>query len=238
MLRVITNKSNNLIHINGKTSYHILDLDDSLQHECYHSSYIIHTQPLYSLPLINKKSKECIQKYKSMITQFNNTYPIHLHTYKYLSNYTTIQGTNTLLPVTYPIDNFYVNLELSSLNVPRNIINMQANNTLENYFMSNVIKPTDYHNKTYMHIAYINHFIAGATKFSNIQIYDAITHDEFDIIYTGSNTEIMPSFGFKDYELNKLPINGIIIVERCCYGITNNNALNYNVLNQCHIYII
>lgn len=76
----------------------------------------------------------------------------------YLANYASP-------PVDYAIKTFYQSIALST---PQNA---QADNTQENYFMSDPIMVNDYREE-YLHILYANQNKLGAALTSNVQIYD------------------------------------------------------------------
>jgi hypothetical protein len=194
---------------------------------------------------------------KQDISIFNYNYYSSFNTEKYLSNYTTLYGTTTPYNVNFAITNFYIDANLVNYNPSLNIEQMEANNTCENYLMSIRIptSPITYNDEPLiLFILYLNQNSVGYVCTSNIQVYNGQTSNIIDngSILTGPDLPMLtnpnyphpidntfPLYGIESYTLQSLNSQApnLIICERLSYGLVNNNAVNYNSIHSCSVYI-
>jgi hypothetical protein len=186
------------------------------------------------------------------------------YVYPYESNFVT-----PLLPViSTAIQSFYDSIDLlvasaSNSHTPRLPTNLQANNTGENYFMSNRIPTTPTYsggNELFLYVLCLNQNSAGAGLTSNVQIYNAITTNEIPngSIYTAPNLPNMNSNNpypfasaleksrFSDYYLYSYSLvdlnaetqgNALIVVERISYNPVNYNHTFYNSVHAAQLFV-
>jgi hypothetical protein len=233
----------NTIKINRYCKTSINTMSD-ITNNYYTSNKIIYTLPPVYPPISNNETSEVINQFNivvNKVTELISNQVTYL-TYPYLSNYTNPN-------ISYGLTNFY---ESISLPTP---INMQANNTGENYLMTNPIPVTDNTSTTYLFIIYLNQNSSGGGITSNIQIYNANTNNEINggLINTAPNIPSFISQRFP-YPINTLPPYGIyitsmtdlysqtngvdiIITERICYSKDNFNYTNYNLLTPSKIFV-
>jgi hypothetical protein len=190
----------------------------------------------------NDSTQIIINSYTQIKTYLNGFFSTIYTVYPYLSNYTDPS-------VNYAIDSFYV-----SNNLPRPI-NIQGNNTCENYYTSNPINIVNDMSQ-YIYILYLNQYSAGAGITSNIQLYNSTSHNEITngSIISGPNIPTMSTTNYPYPTTNDLPVYGIYglsmasiytetsgdsidVTERISYGLTNFNYVNYDSINTTVIYV-
>jgi len=239
--------------INTYISTAIYTIQDTSSLSYYNSNDIIISFPPVYPPISNSQTQQNINTFNQILSQIpsiigSNSPPYLL--YNYLSNY-------VVPPVSNAIQSFYDSISLQKLSPPRKPINIQANNTCENYYLSNIIPTTN--NEQYLYIVYLNQYLSGAGVTSNIQIYDSITHNQIpdgtietapDLPAMDENNYPFPSqsesnlfapYGIFGYPMSKLYIDtsgsSLIITERICYGQQNFNHVVYNDVNTANIFI-
>jgi hypothetical protein len=240
--------STSYINTYMKTSIHTI-LNMAPQ-KYYTSSEIMFSYPIVYPPISNSSTT-------SVITDFNDianivygsiTNPTTYPEYEYLSNF-------VVPPVNYALQSFYDSINLQNLSPSRTPIDIQANNTCENYFITDSIPVTN-DSTSYLFIVYLNQYSSGTAITSNIQIYNNTTHNEITggIIYTGPNLPAMINnsypfpasnipylYGVYIYPMNEIynQTNGesILITERMSYGQTNYNHVVYNDITTSQIYV-
>lgn len=219
----------------------------------YTAKEIMDTLPKVYSPIKNVSTKSVIDVFQSINTYFPTliNYTQKYVGYKYLSNFADP-------PVNYAIISFYDSLKLQTLTPPRTPLNIQANNTRENYFITNPIQTT-LSNAMYLYVVYINQYLSGAGITSNIQIYDSDTKNiiKNGTIITGPNlpsmlNDIYPfpknsevkkysPYGIYGIPMTKLYKNtkggSVLVTERISYGQTNYNYVRYSEITQSVIYI-
>lgn len=226
-----------------KTTYNIdKSLNTTNLSNFYSSAEIIQTYtPVYNA-ISNDSTQTIINSYTQIKTYLNEIFSTIYTVYPYLSNYTDPS-------VNYAIDSFYVSIDLP---IP---INIQANNTCENYYTSNSIN-IENDVSQYIYILYLNQYSSGAGITSNIQIYNSTTHNEIEngSIISGPDIPTMSTNNYPYPTSNDLPVYGIYglsmaavyaetdgdnidIAERICYGLTNFNYVYYDSVNTSIIYV-
>ena len=237
--------SNNTISLNRyiKTSYNINNfLNTKNLNEFYSSSEIINSFPVVYSPISNSSTTKILNSYAQIKIYLEEIFTSIYIVYPYLSNYTDPS-------VNYAIDSFYVSVNLE------NPINIQANNTCENYYISNAI-PIVNDSSKYLYILYLNQYSSGASITSNIQIYNYITHNGIanGTIITGPDMPFMSNTNYPYPISNDLSIYGIYgipmltlynetngdsinVTERVCYGLTNFNHLDDESVTTTVIYV-
>ncbi len=234
-------------------------------HKYFTSKKIIKSLPQVLPPITNANTVNVITNFVNIKAYITSLFSTIYLAYPYLSNYTTLLGTATPAPVNFALTDFYVDFNLQKLTPPRNLINMQANNTGENYFMTNPISVATINNESneplYLYILYINQNSSGASLASDIQIYNSTTHNEIvhGHIRTGpflppmdyvnypypTEEEIAKysDYGLYVYDMRYLNIvandgaDNLIFVERCAYNPTNLNQTIYSDINVITIYV-
>lgn len=212
------------------------------------SKEIIDTALPAGTPEKKPNNLETVKQYISLEKYLDATFPSDnkCQLYPYLSNFTDPE-------VDYAIQSFYDSIELP---VP---INVQANNTQENYFMSDNVNIVD-SEVLYLHILFANQNATGAALTSNIQIYNGDSTHSLINLANGTTGLIktapdLPSFSesdypyvgqaalakFKDYGIvsikmseiieNNPGLESVLIVERFSYNPKN---LNYTEYKDCH----
>lgn len=120
---------------------------------------------------------------------------IHHVVYPYMSNFANP-------PVHYPIISFYDSIKLGKP------VNIQANNTQENYFMSNIIHFDDHNSDDYLHILFANQAALKAALTSNVQVYTSNPNSHGCINWPNGNSAIintaadLPAFSSDNYPHN------------------------------------
>jgi hypothetical protein len=219
----------------------------------YNSNQIISSFPPVYPPVSSSSAQTNINIFNQLLSQFpsliNSTNPPYI-LYNYLSNY-------VVPPVDNAIESFYDSVGLQNLTPPRSPINIQANNTCENYYLSNIIPTVS--GQQYLYIVYLNQYLSGAGITSNIQIYDSVSHNIIPngTIETASDLSAMsqPNYPFPSQsEISQFAPYGIfgypmaslyfdtsggslIITERICYGQQNFNHVIYDDVNTAQIFI-
>jgi hypothetical protein len=166
-----------------------------------------------------------------------------------------------------PINSFYAAVGLLSLHPPRAVVELQANNTQENYFMTERIELVPPGRSgaaaglAQLVVVYLNQAASGSGLTSNIQIYDADTHNRIPFestILTGPDLPPLaadnypvppaarsvhqqsPVCGAQSYDVDALVAAGVTAVyvcERVCYGQQNlNHVLDVSVV-QSRVFI-
>ena len=188
----LVDSSSIITNINSymKSSYFINNTD-STYNTYFTSKQIIESFPPVYPPLSNPSTIKVVNNFNNIETYLDTIFTNKNIVYPYLSNIVDP-------PTNFAIQNFYDSINLPNLTPPRDPINIQANNTGENYFLSNGISTVDDTKSLYLYILYLNQNSAGSGITSNIQIYDTLTHNEiFDgTIYTAPN---LPPFTYFDY---------------------------------------
>ena len=225
-------------------------------------NFIILSLPPSLIPSPNKFQQNIIKKFLSIqqsISIFKKSIPtfINYKVYKYESNYTTLIGTTTTYDIKYAITNYYKNLDLENQDPPLNLVNLEANNTCENYLLSNkiVTSQNSYdRDPLILFILYLNQNKVGYVCTSNIQIYNAETSNIINngTILTSPNLPVLnnpkfpqplkntlPPYGIEAYKLASIneEADNIIVCERLSYGLKNNSAVNYDSIYSCNTYI-
>jgi hypothetical protein len=254
LLRIGTLGSPDLnVVINKYMSTSIYTIQDTTFLTYYNSNDIIESFPPVYPPISNSTTQNNINIFNQILSQFpsliNSTQSPYL-LYNYLSNY-------VVPPVSNAIESFYDSVNLQNLSPPRKPINIQANNTCENYYLSNII-PIE-NNQQYLYIVYLNQYLSGAGITSNIQIYDGVTHNQIpngtietaqdlpsmdETIYpfpSQNESSKFAPYGIYGYPMSQLyndtSGNGLIITERICYGQQNYNHVIYDDVNTAKIFI-
>jgi len=254
LLRIGTLESpdlNKVINTYMKTS--IYTIQDTTDLTYFNSNDIIATFPPVYPPISNSTTQQNITVFNQILNQFplliSSANPPYL-LYNYLSNY-------VVPPVSNAIESFYDSVGLQNLSPPRSPINIQANNTCENYYLSNII-PT-LNNQQYLYIVYLNQYLSGAGITSNIQLYDSVTHNQIpngtietapDLssmdqnIYpfpTQQESSLFAPYGIFGYPMSMLYNDtsggSLIITERISYGQQNYNHVIYDDVNTARIFV-
>lgn len=182
-----------------------------------------------------------LESYNTKINYYINNGYMQINTWLYLQN-------QPIPPVNYAFQSFY---DAISVNPS---INLQANNTGENYFNSDFIDLTQYTNKNLIIIA-VNQNKFGYGIHSNIQIYNK---NNLNVIQNGSylTSPQIPPISSKNYpfvEINDLPtiqtiildvntilstgVTSIIIIERVGYNPINFNHSDYYLIPKFSVFI-
>ena len=223
------------------TSYNTdttLDINDTANY--YDSTEIIKGYPPVYEPDLTQDANKVIANYNNTISHVNDIFKKKYIGYPYYSNFAG---------VTYAIDDAYKSM---ALHPP---LNINANNTCENYFLSDKLSIQSDSNE-YIYILYLNQKSAGAAVTSTIQIYDIKSNAiKNGIIQTGPKIPTMNTSGYPKSAQNTLPAQGmygisikdiynenngtdtIVISERISYGLKNYNQLKYSSINSMQIYI-
>lgn len=231
-----------------KTSIHNMSTID--QPSYYTSSDIISSFPFVYTPVSNENTIVVINEFNSVVNGVSTliSNPESYILYPYLSNMVD--------PViNYAVQNFYDSINLKNLNPPRTPINVQANNTGENYLMSDAV-PVSNLSDSYLFIICLNQYSSGAGITSNVQIYNNITHNEIEngIIITGPslpqfisdnfpfpNSNTLPPYSLYIYSMPYLYANtngtSILITERISYGQTNYNHIVYDSITTSKVFV-
>jgi len=239
------NDSTPYINTYMKTSIHTIS--NMAPQNYYTSNEIISSYPIV-YPIISNSS--VIKDFKDIanIVYSSISSPNNYKGYPYLSN--IVDPT-----VDYAIQSFYDSVNLQYLSPPRTPINIEGNNTCENYFSTDPITVTN-DSTSYLFIVYLNQYSSGVASTSNIQIYNSVTQNEITggIIYTGPNlpaminksypfssTNIAP-YGVYIYPMNEIysqtNIDPIAIIERISYSQTKNyNHVLYNDITPSQIFV-
>lgn len=208
----------------------------------YDSKEIINSYPQVDEPDLTPDANKVIANYKNTITYVSGIFTKQYIGYPYYSNFADPQ-------VTYAIDDAYKSMKLP---IP---LNINANNTCENYFLSDKLSIQSDSNE-YIYILYLNQKSAGAAVTSTIQIYDIKSNAiKNGIIQTGPKLPTMNTSTYPISAQNTLPAQGmygismkdiynennetdtIVISERISYGLKNYNQLKYSSINSMKIYI-
>jgi hypothetical protein len=184
---------------------------------------------------------EVINQFKSIEAYLDSVFTTGKNLlYPYLSVFTDP-------PVNYAIQSFY-----RSINLPKPI-NAQANNTRENYFMSELINIEDSPD-LYLYLLFANQNATGAALTSNIQIYNgdpshasiqnglittspdlpSFTEENYPFV---SHVELSQysDYGIASFNMSEIVnsnpgIENLLVVERFCYNPGN---INYTIYNLC-----
>ena len=208
----------------------------------YDSTEIIASYPQVDEPDLTQDAKNVITNYNKTITYVNSIFSKKYIGYVYYSNFADP-------PVSYAIDDAYKSMKLP---IP---LNINANNTCENYFLSDKLSIQS-DSDDYIYILYLNQKSAGAAVTSTIQIYDIKSNAiKNGIIQTGPKLPTMNTSTYPISAQNTLPAQGmygismkdiynennetdtIVISERISYGLQNYNQLKYSSINSMKIYI-
>ena len=204
----------------------------------YNSLYIVSKfqKPLY--PILNQNNTKIFYQFDQINTYFLN---LNIYTkyslYKYISNY---------FSVNYAIQNFYDAISVTP------IAQLNANNTGENYFNSEIFTTSNYNNTFYFYIIALNQ---NKTKFaltSNVQIYDKSNNSSIETINTSPelppiSSKIYPKVNIDNFPIFtgiSLPINSLItnnigmfnFIERLSYNPINYNHSDYNYVKTSLIF--
>ncbi len=204
------------------------------------STQIIASYPTVYEPELTQDAKNVITNYNKTITHLNGIFPKKYIGYPYYSNFAG---------VSYAIDDAY-----KSMALPKPL-NINANDTCENYFLSDKISIQS-GSSDYVYVLYLNQKSAGAAVTSTIQIYDIKSNAiKNGIIQTGPKIPTMNTSNYPISAQNTLPAQGmygismkdiynenngtdtIVISERISYGLKNYNQLKYSSINSMKIYI-
>ena len=212
------------------------------------SQEIIASYPKVYSAISDEKIEKIITSYNEIKSYLNSIETLIFNkVYPYFSSYASP-------PVDFAVQSFYDSINLQNLNPSRNPLDILANNTCENYFMSNPINVTNTVNIN-MYILYINQYDAGASCTSNIQFYDIENTSEIFTIYSAPDLPSMndPNYpipkkddlkNFPPYGLYVVPFkelklqsDTIVVTERISYGLINANHIEYNTIVPMCIYI-
>ena len=208
----------------------------------YDSTEIIASYPPVDEPDLTQDAKNVITNYKNTIKYVNDIFTKKYKGYPYYSNFANPQ-------VDYAIDDAYKSMALFKP------LNINANNTCENYFLSDKI-PIQSSSSDYVYILYLNQKSAAASVTSTIQIYDIKSNAiKNGIIQTGPKLPTMNTSTYPISAQNTLPAQGmygismkdiynenngtdtIVISERISYGLINYNQIKYSSINSMKIYV-
>lgn len=203
-----TNEENTqFIQENIRFKYYKL-ISDTCNQETFTSDEIQNTlQPSGPAPV----NIGVAAQFDGIKTELNSQGLTQYPLYPYLSNFTTPK-------VDYPIISFYDSIELHKP------VNCQANNTKENYFMSDVIHFDSANDNDYLHILFANQSALEAALTSNVQIYTSDPNKHGCINWPDATPAIintapeLPPFSATHYPHNGLgdPTQGGLYP---CYGI-------------------
>lgn len=196
---------------------------------------IIKTLPVQPFPTPSSSHLTLSSQYKSITNLFSKY--MKYKTYPYLSNF---YGVN------YAFQSFYDSITVSPY------VNMQLNNTQENYFSSQTINVSS--NNKYFYIVSVNQRMSGCGLISNVQIYDKTN---LMSVLTLKTSPILPPLSEKTYPyantrdchdrsfycleipesyLYNSNILEIIIIERIGYNASNYNSTNYSYPNSTTVF--
>ena len=206
----------------------------------YDSTEIIESYPAVDEPKITQDANKVIENYNKAISYVNGIFTKNYKGYPYYSNFAG---------VTYAIDDAYKSM---ALHKP---LNINANNTCENYFLSDKLSIQS-DSSDYVYVLYLNQKSAEAAVTSTIQIYDIKSNAiKNGIIQTGPKIPTMNTSNYPISAQNTLPAQGmygismkdiynenngtdtIVISERISYGLETYNQLKYSSINSMKIYI-
>ena len=190
-----------------------------------------------------------LSNYSTIVNSYIAANYTIIPTYLYLSN---IAGSTTA------ITNFYQSIKYSPP------LNLQGNNTNENYFNTATLTLSDYIGSSFIIIA-VNQNAFGYGLTSNIQIYDTTTlsliengsydtSPELPVIGSvnypltnietpdSSNYSIYPLVNVQTFSVNDIindnpGITEIVISERICYNPINYNCSNYNSIPKFSVFV-
>ena len=244
-IRVSTQKGvPNIFNNNIKTSYYTTN-EPRLNY--YTSEEIIATYPPVFPAISNEKTIKVIETYNKIQDYFSNLDTLtNYETYPYCASYAEP-------PVSYAIQSFYDSIDLEKLTPSRTPLDLLANNTDENYYMTN---PLSVDSNNYVYILYANQFDTGASCTSNIQIYNSYFNLIFNAIYTSADLPPMSSprypipadedsQQFPPYGLAIIPMSvlyknssglDVIIVQRISFGLINANHIIYEDIQALSVY--
>lgn len=225
------------------TSYNTdTTLDKNDTSKFYDSKEIIANYPTVYEPISNSETINVISNYNKTIAYLNSIFTTKYKAYPFFSNF-------AVPPVDYAIDDAY-----KSIALPKPL-NINANNTGENYFLSNkiAIKSTS---NDYVYVLYLNQNSSGAGVTSTIQIYDSKSNAIANgLIQSGpkilkmatpnypiSKNDVLPAYGIYGISMENIykenpGISDIIVSERISYGLTNLYQVNYKSINTIKIYV-
>ena len=247
LIRFMTTGNSNprTIDINKyiKTSYNTDNtLDKNDLSNFYDSKEIIANYPTVYDPISNSETINVISNFNKTITYLNSLFTTKYKAYPFFSNF-------AVPPTNYAKDDAY-----KSIALPKPL-NINANNTGENYFLSNKITIPNT-STNYVYIIYLNQNSSGAGVTSTIQIYDSKSNAiKNGLIQTGpkilkmatpnypiSKKNDLPAYGIYGISMENIykenpGISSIVVSERISYSLINLYQVNYDCINTMEIYV-